>query len=92
MQQVYDKAFFFWRIKQVGALPALPLQQGQKIRLRCAAPYQSSQLCVIAQRKVAVLPGDTPESLHARIQEVEHVLYPEALEEVFREIPGCPND
>ena len=41
---------------------------------------------VIAQRKVPVMPGDTPESLHARIQEVEHVLYPEALQQVFREI------
>jgi phosphoribosylglycinamide formyltransferase 1 len=43
---------------------------------------------VIAQRKVPVMPGDTPESLHARIQEVEHVLYPEALEQVFRELRG----
>jgi phosphoribosylglycinamide formyltransferase 1 len=43
---------------------------------------------IIAQRKVPVMPGDTPESLHARIQEVEHVLYPEALEQVFREIRG----
>jgi len=41
---------------------------------------------VIAQRKVPVMPGDTPESLHARIQEVEHMLYPEALEQVFREL------
>jgi phosphoribosylglycinamide formyltransferase-1 len=43
---------------------------------------------IIAQRKVPVMPGDTAESLHARIQEVEHVLYPEALEQVFREIRG----
>ncbi len=33
---------------------------------------------VIAQETVRVLPGDTPESLHARIQEVEHRLLPEA--------------
>lgn len=32
---------------------------------------------VIAQAKVPILPGDTPESLHARIQEAEHQLYPE---------------
>lgn len=31
---------------------------------------------VIVQRPVPVLTDDTPESLHARIQEVEHVLYP----------------
>jgi phosphoribosylglycinamide formyltransferase-1 len=31
---------------------------------------------IIAQATVPVLPGDTPESLHARIQEVERKLYP----------------
>ena len=40
----------------------------------------------ILQREVPILPGDTPESLHARIQEAEHVLYPEALEQVFRDL------
>jgi phosphoribosylglycinamide formyltransferase-1 len=34
---------------------------------------------VIAQRKVPILPGDTPEALHARIQQQEHDLYPEVL-------------
>ena len=34
---------------------------------------------VIAQRTVPVLPGDTAESLHARIQVAEHALYPEVL-------------
>ena len=38
---------------------------------------------IILQREVPILPGDTAESLHARIQEVEHVVYPEALEKVF---------
>lgn len=38
---------------------------------------------IIAQRKVSVLIGDTSEVLHARIQEVEHVLYPEALTKLF---------
>ncbi len=41
---------------------------------------------IILQREVPILPGDTPESLHARIQEVEHVLYPEALAQVFRDM------
>jgi phosphoribosylglycinamide formyltransferase-1 len=41
---------------------------------------------VIAQRAVPVLSGDTPESLHARIQVVEQVLYPEALENVCRQL------
>ncbi len=38
---------------------------------------------IIAQREVPVRDGDTPESLHARIQETEHALYPEALDRVF---------
>jgi phosphoribosylglycinamide formyltransferase-1 len=41
---------------------------------------------IILHREVPILPGDTPESLHARIQEAEHVLYPEALEQVFRDL------
>ena len=34
---------------------------------------------IIAQEVVPVLPGDTVESLHRRIQEVEHRLYPDAI-------------
>lgn len=34
---------------------------------------------ILAQRRVPVLAGDTPESLHARIQEQEHIVYPEVL-------------
>jgi phosphoribosylglycinamide formyltransferase 1 len=41
---------------------------------------------IIAQRRVPVMSDDTPESLHARIQEVEHALYPEALEQVFAQL------
>ncbi len=35
---------------------------------------------IILQRAVPVLDGDTPESLHARIQEQEHIAYPLALQ------------
>ncbi len=42
---------------------------------------------VIAQAEVDVLPGDTPDSLHARIQEAEHVLYPEVVDFFARERP-----
>lgn len=35
---------------------------------------------VIMQRMVSVLPEDTEDSLHARIQQEEHILYPEAIE------------
>ena len=34
---------------------------------------------IILQERVPILPGDTPESLHARIQVVEHRLYPAAI-------------
>ena len=34
---------------------------------------------IIAQSEVSILPGDTPETLPARIQEAEHELYPEVL-------------
>ncbi|MBV9491234.1 MAG: phosphoribosylglycinamide formyltransferase [Verrucomicrobia bacterium] len=34
---------------------------------------------IIAQREVAIMPGDTPESLHARIQAAEHALLPEVI-------------
>ena len=37
---------------------------------------------VIAQKTVPVLPGDTPATLHARIQEAEHVLYPAVLRQL----------
>lgn len=34
---------------------------------------------ILDQAKVPIVPGDTPESLHARIQEAEHQLYPNVL-------------
>ena len=34
---------------------------------------------IIAQNEVSVLPGDTAETLHARIQDAEHRLYPEVI-------------
>ena len=37
---------------------------------------------IILQERVPVLPGDTPESLHARIQVAEHRLYPAAITKV----------
>jgi len=40
---------------------------------------------IIAQRRVAVLPGDTPETLHARIQVAEHEVYPEVVRRIAAE-------
>jgi phosphoribosylglycinamide formyltransferase-1 len=37
---------------------------------------------ILAQRAVTILPNDTPESLHARIQALEHELYPAVIAEL----------
>ncbi len=42
---------------------------------------------IIHQETVPVLPDDTPESLHARIQVVEHRLYPLAIAKAARNLP-----
>jgi phosphoribosylglycinamide formyltransferase 1 len=46
---------------------------------------------IIAQREVPVLPGDTPESLHARIQIAERELYPAVIAEFCKKYQrtGC---
>ena len=41
---------------------------------------------VILQAKVPVLPGDTADTLHARIQEQEHQLYPAAIKAVWEKL------
>lgn len=40
---------------------------------------------IIAQREVQILPNDSAESLHARIQIAEHELYPEVIARLCRE-------
>jgi len=40
---------------------------------------------IIAQREVPILPNDTAESLHARIQVAEHELYPAVIEQLARD-------
>ena len=37
---------------------------------------------ILAQREVTILPNDTPDSLHARIQALEHELYPAVIAEL----------
>lgn len=57
------------------------LDAGEKIT-GCSVHYVDAGIDsgeIIAQRKVAVFPGDTPESLHARIQVAERTLYPEVI-------------
>ena len=43
---------------------------------------------VILQRRVPVMPGDTVETLSARILEQEHLAYPEAVARVLETLPG----
>jgi phosphoribosylglycinamide formyltransferase-1 len=38
---------------------------------------------VVLQRKVPIIPGDTADSLAARILDVEHLLYPEAITRIL---------
>jgi phosphoribosylglycinamide formyltransferase 1 len=40
---------------------------------------------ILAQRRVPVLPGDTEATLHARIQEQEHQIYPQVIAQLARE-------
>ena len=70
-------------------LPAFPGLEAWKLALAagvretgCTVHYVDAGMDtgeIIAQRAVPVLPGDTPETLHARIQVAEHALYPEVL-------------
>jgi phosphoribosylglycinamide formyltransferase-1 len=52
----------------------------------CTVHFVNEQVdggATISQARVPVLPGDTAESLHARIQAAEHLLFPAALREVL---------
>ncbi len=79
-------------------LPAFPgleawkqaLNAGAKVT-GCTVHYVDAGMdtgAVILQKKVEVKPGDTPETLHARIQEQEHIAYPEAIRLVIRRLQG----
>ncbi len=57
------------------------LAAGEKVT-GCTVHYVDEKIDhgdVIAQREVPILPNDTPESLHTRIQIAEHELYPEVI-------------
>jgi len=56
---------------------------GEKVT-GCTVHYLDEQIDhgqIIAQREVAILPADTPERLHERIQIAEHELYPAVIAE-----------
>ena len=59
------------------------LTAGEKVT-GCTVHYVDEEIDhgdIIAQREVPILPNDTPETLHARIQIAEHELYPAAIAE-----------
>ena len=62
------------------------LAAGEKVT-GCTVHYVDEEIDhgdIIAQREVPILPDDTPETLHARIQIAEHELYPAAIAEFCR--------
>ena len=73
-------------------LPAFPGLESWKQALAAGAPVAGCTVHfvddgmdtgpIIFQEPVPILPGDTPASLHARIQVVEHRLYPAAIRAV----------
>jgi phosphoribosylglycinamide formyltransferase-1 len=57
------------------------LAAGEKVT-GCTVHFVDGQIdhgTIIAQREVPILPGDTPETVHERIQVVERELYPEVI-------------
>ena len=67
------------------------LAAGEKLT-GCTVHYVDEKIDhgdVIAQREVPILPNDTSESLHARIQIAEHELYPAAIGEICRKLSNA---
>ena len=55
----------------------------------CTVHYVDAEIDsgeIIAQSEVPVLPGDTAATLHARIQEAEHRLYPRVIADLARSL------
>ena len=67
------------------------LAAGEKVT-GCTVHYVDEQIDhgdVIAQRQVQILPNDTPEILHARIQIAEHQLYPAVIGRISRQLSAA---
>src|SRR5205807_9087460 len=66
------------------------LAAGEKVT-GCTVHYVDERVDhgqIIAQREVAILPDDTPERLHARIQILEHELYPAVIAQFCQQYRG----
>ena len=60
------------------------LAAGEKVT-GCTVHYVDERIDhgrIVAQREATILPNDTPESLHSRIQILEHELYPAVIAEL----------
>jgi len=60
------------------------LAAGEKVT-GCTVHYVDEKIDhgrIVAQRETTILPNDTPESLHSRIQILEHELYPAVIAEL----------
>ena len=60
------------------------LAAGEKVS-GCTVHYVDEKIDhgrIVAQREATILPNDTPESLHSRIQILEHELYPAVIAEL----------
>lgn len=91
-----------WRGRMLNIHPSLlPAFRGLDTHARALAEGVAEHGCtvhlvseeldageIIAQARVPVLPGDTPESLAARVLEAEHKLYPEAVRRVAEDLLG----
>jgi len=64
------------------------LVAGEKVT-GCTVHYVDEKIDhgqILAQREITILPNDTPESLHARIQVLEHELYPAVIAGLCKKI------
>ena len=90
-----------WRGRMLNIHPSLlPLYPGLDTHARAIAAGDAEAGCtvhlvtegvdegpVLGQRRVPVLPDDTPASLAQRVLAAEHQLYPEALDAFCRDLP-----
>jgi phosphoribosylglycinamide formyltransferase-1 len=90
-----------WRGRILNVHPALlPKFPGLDVQRRALEAGENESGCtvhfvddgtdtgpIVLQRRVPILPGDTEESLSARILEQEHQVYPEAISRVLATLP-----
>jgi phosphoribosylglycinamide formyltransferase 1 len=91
-----------WRGRILNIHPALlPKYPGLHVQRRALEAGEKEAGCtvhfvdegtdtgpIVLQRRVPILPGDTEESLSARILAEEHLAYPEAIAKVLRTLPA----